>query len=398
MGCSRRACLCAVDVAVAVVVALLSLAAAALAETSVRDMNWIGRALLIVGSAALVARRQAPVVVLVITAACVLTYQALGYPGLLTTLPVLVSVYTAVLAGKWKVTFGVMIVGLLAVGCVVNTVPSLDRSMRILAEAKFLMVGWMVAGGAMAQVSRQRQEYIREVEQRAYDAERTREELARRRASEERLRIARDLHDSLTHSISIVKVQAGVAVHLARKHGEEVPPALLAIEEASAEAIRELRATLTVLRRPPAENDDVGDARNGSGLDRLPHLVERARSAGLPAQVTVTGQERPLPVGVSEAAYRVVQESLTNVSRHAGSATATVRLHYGSDEFVVEVDDDGRGCARGTLIPGVGLIGMRERVAGFGGRLTAGPQPSGGFAVHATFPLAGTAMTAGAVS
>lgn len=398
MGSYRRACLCAVDIALAVVVALLSLAAAALAEPSVREMTWLGRALLIVGSAALVARRQAPVVVLVITAACVLTYQTMGYPGLLTTLPVLVSVYTAVLAGHWKVTFGVMIVGLLTVGCVVNAVSSLERPMRDLAEAKFLMVGWMLAGGAMAQVSRQRQDYIREVEQRAYDAERTREELARRRASEERLRIARDLHDSLTHSISIVKVQAGVAVHLARKHGEEVPPALLAIEEASAEAIRELRATLTVLRRPPTDGDDAGDARNGSGLERLPHLVERARTAGLPASVTVTGDERTLPGGVSEAAYRVVQESLTNVSRHAGTASANVRLHYGADEFVVAVDDDGRGCVRGTLIPGVGLIGMRERVAGLGGRLTAGPQPSGGFAVHATFPLAGPPMSMGAAT
>lgn len=395
MGSYRRACLCAVDAAVAVAVALLSLAAAALAEPSVRDLNWVGKGLLIGGSVVLVARRQAPVAVLVASAACVLTYQAMGFPGLLTTLPVLVSVYTAVLTGHWKMTFVVMIVGLLAVGCVVNTVPSLDRPMRELAEAKFLMVGWMLAGGAMAQVSRQRQDYIREVEQRAYDAERSREELARRRASEERLRIARDLHDSLTHSISIVKVQAGVAVHLARKHGEEVPPALLAIEEASAEAIRELRATLTVLRRPPVEGDEVDNARDGSGLERLPHLVDRARTAGLPASVTVTGEERMLPVGISEAAYRVVQESLTNVSRHAGPASASVRLHYGLDEFVVAVDDDGQGCARSTLIPGVGLIGMRERVAGLGGRLTAGPQPSGGFAVHATFPLSGSPLAAG---
>lgn len=372
----------------AVAVALLSLVAAAVAgNDSIRDLDWGGRALLVVGSVALVARRQAPIAVLVVTSVCVLSYQTLGYPGLLTTLPVLVSVYTAVLAGHRRLTFAIMIIGLLTVGALINTVASFDRPTRDLAEAKFLMIGWMLAGGALAQVSRQRQEYIREVEQRALDAERTRDELARRRASEERLRIARDLHDSLTHLISVIKVQAGVAVHLARKHGQDVPPALVAIEEASTEAIRELRSTLDVLRRAPADGDDPDDARHGAGLDRLPRLVERARSAGVPADVTVTGEERPLPADVSEAAYRVIQESLTNVSRHAGAANASISLHYGPSELVVAVDDDGDGCASGTLIPGVGLIGMRERVAGLGGRLVAGPEPSGGFAVRASFPL-----------
>ena len=173
--------------------------------------------------------------------------------------------------------------------------------------------------------------HVREVEQRAEEAERTRDEAARRKAMEERLRIARELHDSLTHSISVIQVQAGVAQHLARKRGEEVPPALLAIQEAGADAARELRATLSVLRS--AQNGD------GSGLCQLDSLVARARAAGLPVTVTVTGAERPLPPDVDQAAYRIVQEALTNVSRHAGQACASVRLQYTPDALTVQVDE-----------------------------------------------------------
>ncbi len=152
---------------------------------------------------------------------------------------------------------------------------------------------------------------------------------------EERLRIARELHDSLTHSISVIQVQAGVAVHLAKKRGEEVPPALLAIEEAGTDAARELRSTLGVLRA----SDDC----DGSGLAHLDSLVARARAAGQPVTVTVTGMVRPLPPDVDQAAYRIVQEALTNVSRHARRASACVRLAYGPGTLTVQVDDDGDG-------------------------------------------------------
>src|SRR5580692_9570000 len=142
---------------------------------------------------------------------------------------------------------------------------------------RFYAAGWLISAGVMVVTLRMWQLHVREVEQRAAEAERTKDDAARRRAMEERLRIARDLHDSLTHSISVVCVQAGVAVHLARKRGEEVPPSLLAIQEAGADASRELRTTLSVLR-----SKEDGD---GSGLGQLPHLVERARAAGLPVTV-----------------------------------------------------------------------------------------------------------------
>lgn len=250
----------------------------------------------------------------------------------------------------------------------------------------FYAAGWVISAGVMFVTFRMWQLHVREVEQRAEEAERTRDEAARRRAVEERLRIARELHDSLTHSISVICVQAGVAVHLARKRGEEVPPALLAIQEAGADAARELRTTLTVLR-----SEEDGD---GSGLGQLRHLVGRARAAGLPVTVTVTGAERALPPEVDQAAYRIVQEALTNVSRHAGRACASVHLHYTPDALSVQVDDDGagtgtstgNGTGRPSAGPGLGLIGMRERVTALGGRLYAGPRDGGGFQVRAEFP------------
>ncbi len=195
--------------------------------------------------------------------------------------------------------------------------------------------------------------HLREVEQRADEAERTRDEAARRKAVEERLRIARELHDSLTHSISVIKVQAGVAVHLARKRGQEVSAALAAIQEASADAARELRATLSVLRR-----EDDGD---GGGLGQLPGLVERARAAGQPVTVTVTGAERQLPPEVGQAAYRIVQEALTNVSRHAGQARAHVHLRYEPGTLTVQVDDNGKSTITPPSASGLGLIsGIRS--------------------------------------
>jgi signal transduction histidine kinase len=255
----------------------------------------------------------------------------------------------------------------------------------------FYAAGWGISAAVMVVTLRMWQLHVREVEQRAEHAERTREEAARARAMEERLRIARELHDSLTHSISVIHVQAGVAVHLARKRGEEVPPALLAIQEASTDAARELRTTLSALR-----SDEDGDC---SGLGHLAGLAVRARAAGLPVTVTVTGAERALPPEVDQAAYRIVQEALTNVSRHAGLARASVRLHYEPDALSIQVDDDGAGnsaasttstastsIAGSSAGPGLGLIGMRERVTALGGRLHAGPRDSGGFQVRAEFP------------
>jgi signal transduction histidine kinase len=336
--------------------------------------------LLVLGSMALAYRRRAPVAVLAVATACLIGYEIRGYPGLIPTVPVLVALYATVKAGQ-RLAAGVAI-GVVLIGGFTGEIVCAGRG-QIAVDAFqrwFRLIGWMVAASVAAELSRQHRAYLDQVEQRALDAERTREETARRRADEERLRIARELHDSLTHSISIIKVQAGVAVHLARKRDEPVPEALSAIQQASTEAMRELRATLEVLR---------GDeAKTGSGLDRLDGLIDGARNAGLPVTLSVTGPARTLPVLVDRAAYRIVQEALTNITRHAGPATASVQLRYGEECLTVHVEDDGSGSVDASARPGVGLVGMRERVTAVGGSLQTGPRPGGGFRIRAELPLA----------
>ena len=244
---------------------------------------------------------------------------------------------------------------------------------------KLHAVGWLISAGVTLVAFRMWHLHLREVEQRAEEAERTRDETAHRRAMEERLRIARELHDSLTHSISVIQVQSGVAVHLAGKRGEEAPPALKAIQEAATDAARELRATLGVLR--------TADDCDGSGLGQLDKLLARTRAAGQPVTLTESGAVRELPQEVDQAAYRIVQEALTNVSRHAGKARASVHLGYAPGALTVQVDDDGEGTGARSAGPGLGLIGMRERVSALGGQLQAGPRAGSGFRVRAELPV-----------
>ncbi|MEU8246615.1 sensor histidine kinase [Nonomuraea sp. NPDC048916] len=363
------------DLALALVVAVL-LEIGALPLPGALPLDHL---VIVAGALALAAWRTAPVVALAVATACMLVYSVRLDPGPSAAFPVLVAVFAAARSGH-RLPVAVAAAVFLGARLAGDLAGAAGGPPQPLVERTVLLLGWFLAAGVAGTVSRHRRAYLRQVEERAAEAERTREEAALRRAGEERLRIARELHDSLTHSISIIKVQAGVAVHLARKRGEEVPEALLAIQEASGEAMRELRATLEVLR------DSAGDP-PGSGLDRLDELVRRARSAGLPATVTVDGRPGALPAEVDQAAYRIVQEALTNVARHAGPASASVRIGYTGDRLVVQVDDDGRAGSAAVPVPGVGLQGMRERVTALGGRLLAGPRPEGGFTVRAELPL-----------
>ncbi|MGR6913579.1 sensor histidine kinase [[Actinomadura] parvosata] len=366
----------------AVVAALLTLTVLATPAAGALDL-----AAVLIAAASLVAWRRAPLVALAISTVCMLVYATHAQPGPPAAFPVLVSVYGAVRAGHrlLPALAGVLFLGAGLTASLAGAGPGEER---LVVQNTTLLLGWFLAAGVTGTVSMHRQAYVEQAEQRAAEAERTREEVARRRAGEERLRIARELHDSLTHSISVIKVQAGVAVHLARKRGEEVPAALLAIQEASGDAMRELRTTLELLRDPgPDEADEPCEPDGPSGLDRLGDLVERARAAGLPATVTVSGERRGLPPEVDRAAYRIVQEALTNVSRHAGAAAAAVRVDYGGRELVVQVDDDGKATRDDPPVPGVGLRGMRERVTALGGRLLAEPRAEGGFTVRAELPL-----------
>ncbi|MBB5775815.1 sensor histidine kinase [Nonomuraea jabiensis] len=375
----------AVDSALAAVVAvMLSATVLVTPQAGVLDL-----AAVLVGSLSLVAWRRAPLVPLVVGTASMLVFSVHAQPGPPAAFPVMMAVFAAVWAGH-RLLPALASAVFLGVSLAVDLATATGQSPKDIVQATTLLLGWFLASGVTATVTRQRQAYLEQVEQRAVEAERTREEVARRRAGEERLRIARELHDSLTHSISVIKVQAGVAVHLARKRGEEVPGALLAIQEASGDAMRELRATLEVLRDtddPDGCGDPDGSGAQDSRLDRLDDLVERARSTGLAATVTISGVRHELPAEVDRAAYRIVQEALTNVSRHAGGAAASVRVDFGCDELVVQVDDDGLASSDAPPVPGVGLLGMRERVTALGGRLRAEPRPEGGFTVRAELPL-----------
>jgi signal transduction histidine kinase len=285
----------------------------------------------------------------------------------------LFAVYAAVRAGHRTVAVAGSVIMLVALPLAILVATGDWAVGELLTQSRdVLELAWLIAAGAAG-------EALRQAERRAEEAERTREETARRRADEERLHIARELHDSLTHQISVIKVQAEVAVHLADKRGEQVPEALLAIREAGREAARELRATLEALRE-----DDKTPAH---GLDHVPELVRRARTTGLDAKLTIAGHRDDVPDAVDRTAYRIVQESLTNISRHAAAATASVRIDYRPDALVIRVDDDGKATSDTAPVPGVGLIGMRERVTALGGQLRAAPRGEGGFTVHAELPV-----------
>ncbi|MEO6089190.1 MAG: histidine kinase [Umezawaea sp.] len=358
----------AVGVAAALLVAGLSLRHPSTA------LDPLGYALLAAGGLALAVRRRAPVAVLVATGSCALGYQAIGFD--VPVVAYLFAVYAAVRAGHRVVAVAGSVLMLAAVPLAILVSPHDWPVGQVFTQSRdVLQLAWLIAAGAAG-------EALRQAERRADEAERTREETARRRADEERLHIARELHDSLTHQISVIKLQAEVAVHLAHRRGEQVPDALLAIRAAGREAARELRATLEALR---------DDAKNPPhGLDNVPELVDRARTTGLDATLTIEGHRDDVPAAVGRTAYRIVQESLTNIARHAAADTASVRIDYRPDALVVRVDDDGKATPDTVLVPGVGLLGMRERVTALGGHLLAAPRSGGGFTVHAELPVAPT--------
>ncbi|MYT71636.1 MULTISPECIES: sensor histidine kinase [unclassified Streptomyces] len=355
----------AADAALAVVIGTVVILGAALGDGA----TPAGYALTAAAAATLAAHRHAPRTVLLVSTALTAAHVVTAHPGPLAALPVIAAVHTASRAGHRGLGAG-FAAGFLAVYATQDALAADGATGRAM-----LLAGWFLCAVVTGLADKNWQAYLHQTEQRALEAERTREEAALRRAGEERLRIARELHDSLTHSISIVKLQAGVAVHLARKRGEEIPAALLAIQEASGEAMRELRATLDVLR-----TDEP------TGTPAL--LVERARSAGIPVTLTVTGRERALPPQLDRTVYRLVQEALTNVARHAGGAARTdVRLAYGETEVTVHVTDEGTADPARPAAEGTGLTGMRERVTASGGTLTAGPRAGGGFEIRAALPM-----------
>jgi signal transduction histidine kinase len=337
-------------------------------------------ALVLVGVACLVlaGRRRWPVTVLGISVAAATVYTLLGYLNGAVLVAPMIAVYTvaSLTDVRRAVAYGLgTLVVLGSASIAVNPLGPFGGSVEILP---FMTAAVVIAGIAVAN----RRAYVESIRDRA-------EQDARRRVDEERLRIARELHDVVAHTMATINVQAGVAAHVLSTRPETVAESLQAIKAASKEGLRELRAILNVLRQA----DDADPTQPVPGTAQLGTLITGARRAGLDTTLTVTGEPVPLPAAVDLAAYRIVQESLTNAIRHAGSATAAVSLGYDIDGLRIEITDTGRGPAPDSngsgRNGGHGLAGMRERAATVGGSLETGPGPSGGFRVAARLPFSG---------
>jgi signal transduction histidine kinase len=353
------------------------------------DADAFAYLLLSIGPLALLVRRRWPEAVLAVTFAAAAVYTATGYPrapgG---TAAFAVALVTVIMMGRRALAWWVLVVASAAFTLLPYLVPDELEAKRSIASSALNVVVWLPLLGAGSELARVR------VERRAERARVERDD-ARRRASEERLLIARELHDVLAHDISLINVRSGVALHLLDDQPDQARPALQAINEASEQALGELRSVLDVLSRgiDTVDGDDGGawvPTAPTVGLRDLDGLLQRTRAAGLDVRLATEGAARPLPTEVDLAAFRVVQEALTNVIRHAGGgARATVRLAYEPDGLVVQVDDDGRG-STATAPDGEGrsrgIAGMRERVHVLGGTFAAGPRPEGGFQVRALLP------------
>ncbi|MFF8918120.1 sensor histidine kinase [Streptomyces sp. NPDC015032] len=241
----------------------------------------------------------------------------------------------------------------------------------------------VLLAGAIGESVRSRRDHIAAVEARAELAERTREEEARRRVSEERTRIARELHDIVAHHIALAHAQAATAAYLLRSRPEQAQDMMDQLAGTTSSALRELKATVGLLR---SEGDPETPLEPSPGLAQLPELIASFEQTGLVVSVSVEGAKRPLSPGTDLTAYRIVQEALTNVTKHAGSATASVRLGYSRRLLTLTISDDGHK-PQTAGAPGYGLIGMRERALSVGGRLAAGHRASGGFEVTTELPL-----------
>jgi len=328
----------------------------------------------------LAARRRLPLAVLAFTSVVAAVYELGHYPPNFVFLAPLIALYTVATVRDRRTT---LIAGALSAAVQLGAAwfgggssGFWTESIRILA-----LVG---VAGALGDAARSRRAYIAEVEQRAADAERTREEEARRRVDEERLRIARELHDVTAHSLSIIAVQSGAATHVIDSDPAEARRALEAIRGTAKDALEELRAMLGVLR---AAGDNDAPLAPVPGLARLGDLVASLESTGYDVGVDVDDDLGEIPSVVETSAYRIVQEAITNVVRHAGVCRVWIRVRREGGELAISIDNDGRTPKLPLPVGGHGLAGMGERVTALGGSFEALPREGGGFSVAARLPI-----------
>jgi signal transduction histidine kinase len=353
------------------------------------DVGYLGFVLLALSGLALAVRRRWPVVVFLTAALVSLVYYATGFSDGPGWIGLFVALYTLTAYGDGRRSLAVAGVGITGLS-ICWFIAAAGIQPRAAIGWVFFRVAASVMAAALGESVRSRRVIAAEALERARQAELTREEEARSRVGAERLRIAREVHDTVAHAISIINVQAGVTAYLLDKRPEGAREALVTIERTSAQALHEMRAVLGVLR----------DSDNGRvphpGLGQVNELTALAREAGLDVEVAVTSSTAALPSAVDHTAYRILQESITNVIRHVGPTRVTVAIEYGTDVLEVRVTDEGDRDASGedrdtvqggSTAPGRGIVGMRERCGLLGGELTAGPRPCGGFEVRARLPL-----------
>jgi signal transduction histidine kinase len=325
-------------------------------------------------------RRRYPLAVMAVQAvaetATVVLAGHLGYSGVLLA-AFLIGAYSAGAYGDPRARSLILVV---VAGLVPGLLLGLNRLMSGVPglDAVIPLTAWLI--GHAVRVRRRQFEALRE---RAVRLERERDATARAAVAEERARIARELHDVVAHAVSVMVVQAEAARRVLRRQPDQAEEALRTVSATGTEALTELQHLLGVL----AADEDRPELEPAPGLGDLDALVERVNGAGLVVELHLDGDVRPLPRGLDLTAYRIVQEALTNVLKHAGTARAEVRIRYADDGLGIEVTDAGRAPERAAG-SGRGLVGMRERVAAYGGELQTGPRTEGGYAVRARLPLA----------
>jgi signal transduction histidine kinase len=359
-----------------------------------RPMDLLSYAILLIGPLALFWRGRCPVLVTAVASAASIAFATFAQPRWMYAVAPAIALFTvaragrrrdAILAAAGAYSAYVLITWVFAAYLGVPDGARADLRVALLLAGGLALV--IVLGGA----AKIRAEHMAEMMKARAERARARAEQERRQASEERLRIARELHDVLGHHLSLINVQAGVGLHLMDNHPEQAREALTAIKTASAEALREVRAVLSVLR----PEEEAAPRHPALGLDRLAELTA---DAGLPVTVSTAGQPRPLPAEVDRAAYRIVQEALTNVRRHAApGAAAQVAVEYTAEAVRLSVRNDGQPGKRHQILAepdrasGSGIAGMRARAETLGGTLEAAPTPDGGFLVTAVLPMAAIA-------
>jgi signal transduction histidine kinase len=374
----------AVDMAFVLVLAAVSYPGSRISPPGLppADSWWPGVLVTCVACAFVPWRRTHPRTVAILTAACGIAVAALGYlPSMFVLGPLIVALYSLAERTDRRtanpIAFAATVLVCLAA---VLAHPRETIATTVIAPAASLLLPL-----SLGTTIRVRREYLRAVHTRAEFAEQTREQEARRRVAEERVRIARDLHDVVAHHLALANAQAGTIAHLIRARPEQAEKMVADLAGTTASALRELKATVGLLRQ---DEDPEAPLQPTPGLARLPDLTAALASTGLNVAVSSVGNPRPLPPGVDLTAFRIIQEALTNVTKHGATGAAQVRLTYSRDQLTLAVTNEARR-APAALGPGsgFGLIGMRERARSVGGTVHTGRRDDGVFEVTADLPL-----------